>query len=151
MYTFTLYDVLQFCLSFPRSLLLYFLANLMVFLSLENWKFTEISSLYSPPWLTRFPVAKMSKLERGRNKNMDIIIVSSCTWLSTSSLQWELERTTATAFFSTFLVVFFKHCKHYQPWLPNHQINTIFSNILSLDSPPNNGLLKYFGVICTIS
>ena len=74
LHTFTLYNVLQFCLSFLRSLSLYFLANLMVFLSLENGKFTEISSLYSPPWLTRFPVAKMSKLERGRNKNMDIII-----------------------------------------------------------------------------
>ena len=70
----TLDNVLQFCLSFLRSLLFYFLTSLMAFSGpwkCRNCKFVGISSQFSSLWLTCFPVAKISKAQWDRNKIID--------------------------------------------------------------------------------
>ena len=40
-------------------------------------KIAEISSLYSPPWLAHFLVAKMSKAQWGSDRNM-VVIMEIC-------------------------------------------------------------------------
>ena len=84
----------------------------MAFSGTYKWKSAGISSLYSPPCFTRFPVAKMSRAQWGRDKNMDTIMDISVA-PTTSCLQWELVRVTATEFLSTLLVSSFKYCKHF--------------------------------------
>ena len=74
---FTLDNVLQFRLSFLRSLLFYFLATLMAFSvpwKCRDCKFVGISSPYSSLWLTCFPAAKMPKAKCGRDRTMDTIM-----------------------------------------------------------------------------
>ena len=74
---FSLDNVLQFRLSFLRSLLFYFSAILMAFSGpwkCRGFKFVGIFSPYSSLWLTCFPVAKMFKAQWDRDRNLDIII-----------------------------------------------------------------------------
>ena len=74
---FTLENVLQFLLSFLRSLLFYFFASLMAFsgpLKCRHCKFVGISNPYSSLWLTCFPVSKLSKVQWYRDRNMDTIM-----------------------------------------------------------------------------
>ena len=68
---FTLDSVLHFHLKFLWSLLFYFLASLMDFSvpwKCRDCKFVAVSSLYLSLWLTCFPVAKMFKRERDRDR-----------------------------------------------------------------------------------
>ena len=74
---FTLENVLQFLLSFLRSVLFYFFASSMAFsgpLKCRDCKLVGISSPYSSVWLTCFPVAKLSKVQWYRDRNMDTIM-----------------------------------------------------------------------------
>ena len=114
---FTLGNVLQFHLSFLRSLVFYFLASLMAFSG--QWKcryckFAEISCLYSSLWLTCFPVAKMSKAQWDRDTKMDtkMDLDICCKWSTTSPFQWELVWTKETVFLSTLLISYFTCYKH---------------------------------------
>ena len=73
-------NVLQFRSSFLRYLLSYFLASLMAFSGpskFRNCKSVGISSPYSSLWLMFIPVAKMSKAQQDRDRNMDTIMVIS--------------------------------------------------------------------------
>ena len=61
------YAFFDLCYSFV-------LTSLMAFLGLSKWKFAGISGLRLPPCLTRFPVAKMSKAQLGRDRKIDVIM-----------------------------------------------------------------------------
>ena len=74
---FTLGNVLKFRLRFLWSLLLYFLASLMAFSGpwkCRDCKFVVVSRPYLSLWFTCFPVAKMSKRQWDKNRNMDTIM-----------------------------------------------------------------------------
>ena len=66
---FFLENVLQFHLCFLRSLC-YFLGSLTAFSDPQKCKFAGIFSPYAPPWLKRFSVANMSKVEWCNDRNM---------------------------------------------------------------------------------
>ena len=80
-----------------------------------------------------FPVAKMSKAQWSRDRNMDVIVkLFCCTWPENSSLQWELVRFTATVYLSTSLVGSSKYFKHSPA--SGCQVINISSNILPIRS-----------------
>ena len=100
-----------------------------------EWKFAGISSLYSPLWLTRFPVAKMSKAP-----SAEIV-----TWIQS----WRFLLHMANHLFFT-VRISMNHCNsilmHFfvwlfhtlqvlaSQWLPNYHINMISSNTFTLGS-----------------
>ena len=109
----TLDNVLQFCLSFLRSLLFYFLTSLMAFSGpwkCRNCKFVGISSQFSSLWLTCFPVAKISKAQWDRNKIIDTTMKISVVQGQPLLLYSEYEP--KKAFLSTSLIGSFTLYKH---------------------------------------
>ena len=58
----------------------YFLANLMAFSGPQKWKFAGISSPYSLPRLTRFPVQKISKAQWSRNSKFHALQTLANQW-----------------------------------------------------------------------
>ena len=133
---FTLENVLQFRLRFLWSLSLYFSASLMAFSApwkCRDCKFVVVSSPYLSLWLTCFPVAKMSKRQWDRDRNMDTTMVICCTWTTTSSLWQELLRTRETASCPLRWLALSRVTN--TQWLPNYHISMISSNILFLSFP----------------
>ena len=78
-------------------------------------KIAGISSQYSPPWLTRFPVANTSKAQRCRDRNIDTTMEISVAQRQPSLFhtenQYELQQKHSSPFFSTLLVGSFTHCQ----------------------------------------
>ena len=130
-------NVLHFCLRFLWSLLLCFFVSLMAFsgpLKFRDCKFVAVSSLYLSLWLTCFPVAKMTKRQWVRDRNMDTIMEISVVHgqpLPYSENYYEPKK---------------QHLVHFVDWLfqvlqtltnqclPNYHINMISCNILFLSS-----------------
>ena len=78
LYTFYFKQCFTVSLTFSSIyLILLVLISSMAFSGPLNWKFARTSFPYSPPWLTRFPFANMSKAQLGRDRNINAIIAIS--------------------------------------------------------------------------
>ena len=94
------------------SIFISFLSQFNGLFKFIKWKFVVISSLHSPPWLTRLPVAKDAQSAMGQGLKHGYNYGDFCsTCLPNCSLQWDLVKTTAIAFFFTLLVGPFTRCK----------------------------------------
>ena len=94
-----------------------------------------ISSLYSPPWLTRFPFAKMFKAQWGEDRNMDAIMEISVAHGRPYLFTLRIITNHKNRILFLFLGYLFHALQTLaKQWLPNYHIIMIFSNILSVGS-----------------
>ena len=133
---FTLENVLQFRLSFFFwSLFFYFLASLMTFSGPWKWKSVGISSPYSPLCLTFSPVAKMSKAQWYRDRNMDTIMEVSVVHGQAPFFTARISKNHRNSTLVLFVGWLFHALQTLaNQWLPNYHINMISSNMLFLGS-----------------
>ena len=123
------------------SVFIIFWASLIAFLGPWKWNIVDISSPYSPPWLTCFLVAKMS-MRTGTRIEIPIQL-----WYGVIQLWFLLHMDNhplCTVWISThhrnsILVQFVGWLFHalqtlVNQWLSNEHINMLSSNILSLGS-----------------
>ena len=133
---FTLDNVLQFHLSFLRSLLcLASLMGLWVPWKCRDCKFVGISSPYLCLWLTCFPIAKMPKTQWDRDRNMDTIMKISLAHEQHFSSTVRISKNQRNSIL-VHLVDWFFHLLQtlVNQWLSNYHISMISSIILSLGS-----------------
>ena len=100
----------------------------------QKWKFAGISSPYSPLWLTRFQIAKMSKAQCGR------VEIWMKSWIFLLQMTNRLFTVRLSTNHSNSILVHFVGCLWHalqtlaNQWLPNYHVNMISSNILSVSS-----------------